>query len=311
MVRRGGTVSLWSRGEALITDRFAEIAAAAQTLPARRVLDGEVLCWLPGETAPMPFAVLQERIGRCNLTAKLLREAPARFIAYDLLESEHGDLRSLPQIERHARLGALAPDWPAGAFVLLPRLHPCDRAQLHEWRAQSRMHGVDGLMLKRAQAEYGVGRTRSHALGDWWKWKVDPWSIDAVLIYAQRGHGRCASLYTDYTFALWDGPPGSERWLVPFARAGSGLSDQEVRVVDEVIRHTTSEKFGPVRSVTPSLVFELGFEGVARSPRHKSGVVARLPRLLRPRPDKPIEDADQLATLLALIDTRPDGPCIP
>ena len=305
LVCRERTVSLWSRGEELITDRFPEIQAAAEPLSGPLVLDGELLCWQPGSDGPMPFAVLQTRIGRRTLGAKRLREAPARFVAYDLLEDGSGDLRALPLRERRARLQALGAGWKVDALAVSERLDAPDWPGLHALRAESRTRGVEGLMLKRVLSAYGVGRTRSHPLGDWWKWKVDPWSVDAVLIYAQAGHGRRASLYTDYTFALWDGPPGTERRLVPFAKAYSGLSDDEIRAVDAVIRRTTVEKFGPVRSVTPTLVFELGFEGIARSPRHKSGVAVRFPRMLRPRPDKRIEEADQLAALLALIDGAP------
>lgn len=302
LVCRERTVSLWSRGEELITDRFPEIQAAAEPLSGPLVLDGELLCWQPGADGPMPFAVLQTRIGRRTLGAKRLRDAPARFVAYDLLEDGSGDLRALPLRERRARLQAVGAGWNADALAVSERLEAPDWSGLHALRTESRTRGVEGLMLKRVLSAYGVGRTRSHPLGDWWKWKVDPWSVDAVLIYAQAGHGRRASLYTDYTFALWDGPPGSERRLVPFAKAYSGLSDDEIRAVDAVIRRTTIEKFGPVRSVTPTLVFELGFEGIARSPRHKSGVAVRFPRMLRPRPDKRIEEADQLAALLALVD---------
>ncbi|MBP8307847.1 MAG: ATP-dependent DNA ligase [Burkholderiaceae bacterium] len=308
LVCRHRTVSLWSRGEELITDRFPEIRAAAEPLSGPLVFDGELLCWLPEASAPMPFAVLQTRIGRRTLSARRLREAPARFVAYDLLEDGSGDLRALPLHERRERLQAVSAKWGAGALGLSERLESPDWPSLQALRAESRARGVEGLMLKRATSAYGVGRTRSHPRGDWWKWKIDPWSVDAVLVYAQAGHGRRASLYTDYTFAVWDGPPGSDRRLVPFAKAYSGLSDDEIRTFDGVIRRTTIEKFGPVRSVTPSLVFEIGFEGIARSPRHKSGVAVRFARILRPRPDKRIDDADQLATLLALIDGPPAAP---
>jgi DNA ligase-1 len=155
-------------------------------------------------------------------------------------------------------------------------------------------------MLKAQDAHYGVGRTKN--AGIWWKWKIDPFTIDAVLIYAQRGHGRRASLYSDYTFAVWDSPPENpERALVPFAKAYSGLTDAEMHKVDAIIRKTTVEKFGPVRSVKPTLVFELGFEGIARSARHKSGIAVRFPRMLRWRLDKPVEEADTLQTLGALL----------
>ncbi|MDN5485528.1 MAG: ATP-dependent DNA ligase, partial [Pseudomonas sp.] len=172
-------------------------------------------------------------------------------------------------------------------------------AALAEQREASRSLGVEGMMLKDRNGLYGVGRTKD--MGLWWKWKVDPFSVDAVLIYAQRGHGRRASLYSDYTFAVWDGPPGSERTLVPFAKAYSGLTDEEMRKVDAIVRKTTVEKFGPVSSVTPSMVFELGFEGIALSKRHKSGIAVRFPRMLRWRQDKAVEEADNLATLQDLL----------
>ena len=186
------------------------------------------------------------------------------------------------------------------ALQLSPLLQGRDWSDLAQQRTASRALGVEGMMLKARTAHYGVGRTTD--VGVWWKWKVDPFSVDAVLIYAQRGHGRRASLYSDYTFAVWDGPPEkSDRQLVPFAKAYSGLTDEEMRKVDAIVRKTTVEKFGPVSSVTPSLVFELGFEGIALSKRHKSGIAVRFPRMLRWRQDKPVAEADSLETLQAML----------
>jgi DNA ligase-1 len=165
-------------------------------------------------------------------------------------------------------------------------------------RADSRARGVEGFMLKKRDAAYGVGRTRD--VGTWWKWKIEPYSIDCVMVYAQRGHGRRASLYTDFTFAVWDGE-GESRRLVPFAKAYSGLTDEEFREVDAIIRRTTVEKFGPVRNLKPTQVFELGFEGIQRSSRHKSGIAVRFPRMLRWRRDKPVEEANSLADLMDLL----------
>jgi DNA ligase-1 len=464
LVRRDG-VWLWSRGEELITERFPEIAHAAAALPAGTVLDGEVLVWDEAQERPAPFARLQTRIARKAVTAKVLREHPACFVAYDLLEHGGEDWRARPQRERRAALQALlqeatvagggasreaasprfaglggreggtsgdgaqhevpaprfsapggqegggsggwasreatsprfealggrendasgsgarreaaapcfaslsghegssgggAPhefalpsDAQSGAARLAAgqsaaagrserppvsvapagRLHPALRlspllerqswAELAALRAESRARGVEGLMLKHADSRYGVGRTRD--VGTWWKWKLEPMTVDAVLVYAQRGHGRRASLYTDYTFAVWERPPrdaaeaaavaeaiaagekpevsaarGLPR-LVPFAKAYSGLSDEEIRQVDALIRKSTVESFGPVRSVVPRLVFELGFEGIQESPRHRSGIAVRFPRMLRIRHDKPLHEADTLDSLRALL----------
>ena len=416
LVRRDG-VWLWSRGEELITERFPEIAQAAAALPAGTVLDGEVLVWDEAQERPAPFARLQTRITRKAVTAKVLREHPACFVAYDLLEHGGQDWRARPQRERRAALQALlqeataagggasreaasprfealggrendasgsgarrdaaapcfaslsglegssgggAPhefalpsDAQSGAARLAAgqsaaagrserppvsvapaaRLHPALRlspllarqswAELAALRAESRARGVEGLMLKHADSRYGVGRTRD--VGTWWKWKLEPMTVDAVLVYAQRGHGRRASLYTDYTFAVWERPPrdaaeaaavaeaiaagekpevsaarGLPR-LVPFAKAYSGLSDEEIRQVDALIRKSTVESFGPVRSVVPRLVFELGFEGIQESPRHRSGIAVRFPRMLRIRHDKPLHEADTLDSLRALL----------
>jgi DNA ligase-1 len=320
LVRRDGRAWIWSRGEELVTERFPELATAAAALPDGCVLDGEILAWHAGAAQPAAFGVLQRRIARKTLTRKVLADAPVRFVAYDLLESGGADLRSEPQHARRARLDALLAGSPPGAVLSLsPLVEAPDWPALAVLRGQSRALGVEGLMLKQRDARYGSGRTKTD--GTWWKWKIDPLSVDAVLIYAQAGHGRRASLYTDYTFAVWSRPPRDAGeaaavveaiarrepslpgalQLVPFAKAYSGLSDDEFAAVDRVIRAHTLEKFGPVRSVRPTLVFELGFEGLQPSARHKSGIAVRFPRMLRLRPDKPLHEADSLDTLRALL----------
>ena len=306
LVRRAGQVWLWSRGEELVTDRFPELATMGEALPDGCVIDGEIVVWrkdvlLPEDPGKVqPFADLQKRIGRKTIGAKLLRDVPVVLLAYDLLELEGKDLRAHPQLERRALLNKLIAQMPHPQLLPSPVLQGTNWADLARQREAARSMGVEGMMLKAKNAHYGVGRTKD--VGVWWKWKIDPLSIDAVLIYAQRGHGRRASLYSDYTFAVWEGPPEQpDRKLVPFAKAYSGLTDAEMARVDAVIRKTTIETFGPVRSVKPTLVFELGFEGIARSPRHKSGIAVRFPRMLRWREDKPVLEADTLETLAALL----------
>jgi len=293
VIQRAGEVFIWSRGEELVTDRFPEIAEAAARLPGGTVLDGEILAW--DDAGVLPFAILQTRIGRDKLSAKVLREAPVRFLAYDLLEAEGEDRRDVPGAERRPALERLLADAP-GRFGLSPLIDGAggwdDLARL---RLESRERQVEGLMLKRRDAPYGVGRQR----GAWWKWKIDPLTIDAVLIYAQAGSGRRANLFTDYTFGVWQGD-----LLVPVAKAYSGLSDPEIQRLDRWIRRHTTERFGPVRAVTPELVFELAFEGINPSSRHKSGVALRFPRIARWRDDKPAAEADRLDQVKALIPTR-------
>jgi DNA ligase-1 len=312
LVMRGEQVWLWSRGEELITERFPEIERAARKLldgPVLDglVLDGEVLAWDVARSRPLPFAALQRRITRKTLTAAIAREAPAVFVAYDLLESGGQDWRDRPLSARRAQLERLL-GAPINELVRLsPAVIASDWPELATLRESSRERGVEGFMLKRRSSAYGMGRTRAEGV-DWWKWKVEPYSIDAVLVYAQRGHGRRASLYTDYTFALWNRAAGEgpePPALLPFAKAYSGLTDDEIAQVDAVIRRTVVEKFGPVRSVTPTLVFELGFEGISHSPRHKSGVAVRFPRILRWRIDKTVDQANTLADLHALLGSAP------
>jgi DNA ligase 1 len=333
LIRRDGQTWLWSRGEELISDRFPEIIEAAEALPDGTVLDGEILGWDLQADTPLPFAALQKRIGLKKLSAKVLQAVPAVLLAYDCLEHSGEDVRELGQSQRRTLLEALvnssaltaAPSTPSASSLTsapstastasTPSLPSTPSKNLRcsaliqasgwtefaEIRSQSRSRRVEGFMLKRRDASYGSGRTKASRQGEWWKWKIDPLTIDAVLIYAQRGHGRRASLYSDYTFAVWQRNEGEAAQLVPFAKAYSGLSDAEMREVDAVIRKTTIEKFGPVRSVTPSLVFELGFEGISASPRHKSGIAVRFPRMLRLRRDKPIEEANTLQDLKALM----------
>lgn len=324
VVRRAGQVWVWSRGEELVTERFPEVVALAHRWPDGTVLDGEILVWPAVSERPAPFSRLQQRIGRKNLTKKILTDAPVVFIAYDLLEQGGVDLRDTAQHLRRTMLESLAFGVPS---LRLSPLVQGSWPELAALRLQSRGRGVEGLMLKHRNAKYGSGRRKqvdaesgSTTLA-WWKWKVEPMTADAVLIYAQAGHGRRASVYTDYTFAVWNRtprdaaeaqavveaiearqpPPPEGLQLVAFAKAYGGLSDAEFKAIDRVIRQNTIEKFGPVRSVRPTLVFELGFDGLGRSTRHKSGIAVRFPRMTRIRHDKPLHEADTLATLEALM----------
>ncbi len=290
VIRRGGRAFVWSRGEELVTDRYPELKGLADALPDGTVLDGEVLPWKAGQV--QPFADLQKRIGRKTLGKKLLEDVPVVLMAYDLVEQAGADLREVSLADRRGRLEALAAEVNHPALVLSPTLPFDSWEELAEARRASRDRRVEGMMLKRRASPYRVGRVR----GDWWKWKVEPFAVDAVLIYAQQGHGRRSGLFTDYTFGVWDGPR-----LVPFAKAYSGLTDAEIRKVDAFVRANTTEKFGPVRTVKPELVFELGFEGIQASTRHKSGIAVRFPRMLRWRTDKKPEDADTLEQVRALL----------
>jgi len=287
VVRRADGVTLWSRGEDLVGGAFPELVAAAQALPSGTVIDGEILAWSTDGDAPLPFARLQQRLNRKAPGAKLLRETPVVLLAFDLLERDGVDLRGMPLDARRGALAAIVEG--LDGFRLSPALVTREFEALAALRAEARARRAEGLMLKRRDAPYGVGRVR----GAWWKWKVAPYTIDAVLVYAQAGHGRRAALYTDYTFALWRGGE-----LVPFAKAYSGLTDAEIRAVDGWVRAHTLERFGPVRRVVPELVFELAFEAIQTSPRHKSGVAVRFPRIVRWRRDKPAAEADTLETLV-------------
>ncbi len=291
LIRRGGNSYLWSRGDDLITERFPELIEASKWLPDGTVIDGEILPWQDGR--PLPFAQLQRRIGRRNVTAKIRSEVPVVILAYDLLEVAGKDVRTEPLSWRRQKLAQLIGAANAESRILLSPI-----AEAVTWddvtaaKERARELGSEGLMLKRLDSPYGVGRRK----GGWWKWKLDPYSVDAVMIYAQAGHGKRALLHTDYTFAVRDGDD-----LVPFAKAYSGLTDVEIRELDAWIRRNTLEKFGPVRSVRPQQVFELGFEGIQSSPRHKSGIAVRFPRILRWRKDKTPADADTLDTLRSIL----------
>lgn len=291
LIRRGGEVALWSRGEERLDGRFPEIEAAAVALPCDCVIDGELMAWKPGDEQPMPFTALQTRIQRRKPGPKTLADTPVCVLAYDLLELEGRDLRELPLAERRLLLDELLGEGNDPRILPSPLVEPADWAEAATLREAARERGVEGLMLKRRASTYQVGRRR----GDWWKWKIDPLNVDAVLIYAQSGSGRRSTLFTDYTFALWDGDA-----LVPVAKAYSGLDDREILQLDRWIRAHTVERFGPVRSVEPQHVFEIGFEAVNRSTRHKSGIAVRFPRILRWRHDKAPRDADRLDTLRAL-----------
>jgi len=290
LIRRGGETALWSRGEERLDGRFPEIEAAAVALPRDCVLDGELLAWRDGD-APLPFTALQTRIQRRKPGPKTLADTPVRVLAYDLLELDGEDWRARPLHERRAALQEVLEAMPDPRVALSPRVRAADWDTAAALRGDARTRGVEGLMLKRLSSPYRAGRRR----GDWWKWKIDPLTIDAVLLYAQSGSGRRSTLYTDYTFALWDGDA-----LVPVAKAYSGLDDREILELDRWIRANTRERFGPVRSVEPMQVFELGFEAVNRSARHKSGIAVRFPRILRWRRDKPAAEADRLDALRAL-----------
>lgn len=293
VVLRGAEYFVWSRGEELMTDRFPEFARLQDYLPDGTVIDGEILGYAAG--APLSFNSLQTRIGRKTVPKKVLTDAPVILMAYDLLEHEGTDLRQMPFDARRAILAGLLRGLPADAPIRLsPEVTFVTWDDLGAARAQSREFGAEGLMIKRRESPYLIGRKR----GDWWKWKVDPLTIDAVLIYAQAGHGRRANLFTDYTFAVWDGDV-----LTPFTKAYSGLTDTEFGQVTAWVRKNTMQKFGPVRQVTPQHVFEIAFEGIQASTRHKSGVALRFPRMLRWRKDKPLAEAntlDDLKEMLAL-----------
>ena len=312
LVRRGGDASLWSRGEELVNESFPEIVAAAAAIPPGTVLDGELLA--VRDNSLLGFTAISRRTGRRRVPRKLLEEVPCVFVAYDLLEADGIDIRGLPLAERRLRLeslvpmpctaaagpsGSAAPACQHGGTESPPRLLLSPMVDGDSWeslaaaRSMSRERGVEGLMLKRRNSPYGVGRVR----GDWWKWKIEPLEIDAVLLYAQAGHGRRAGLHSDYTLGVWhDGR------LVPVAKAYSGLADAEIVELDRIVRATTLERHGPVRVVQPTQVFQLAFEGIARSTRHKAGVAVRFPRIVRWRREKTPPEAGTLADLVRLID---------
>ena len=295
LIRRDGRTFVWSRGEELVTNRFPELSELGDVLPDGTVIDGEILPWRDGR--PLRFQALQTRIGRKTVTRKALVEAPVVLMAYDLIEWQGEDIRALALRKRRAMLEALVAETrQCPALVLSPLVAFSDWETLAAERDRSREFLSEGLMLKRAQSAYGIGRRK----GDWWKWKIAPETIDAVMIYAQAGHGRRANLYSDFTFAVW----GAGGELVPFAKAYSGLTDAELQEITAWVRRNTLERFGPVRRVTPHHVFEIAFEGLQPSTRHKSGVAVRFPRISRWRRDKPISEANSLDDLMALLAPR-------
>jgi DNA ligase-1 len=290
LIRRSGSLYLWSRGEELITDKFPEISTLLHLLPDGIVMDGEILTYK--DNRPLAFQYLQTRIGRKNVTKKQLTEAPVVFMAYDLLEYKGQDFRQITMQDRRASLEAIVAEVRSPQLILSPLVGFNEWNELNKLMPEAREKGCEGFMIKRRSSVYQAGRRR----GDWWKWKVDPLTVDAVLIYAQKGHGKRSNLYTDYTFAVRDGEK-----LVPFAKAYSGLTDKEIAVVDRFIKQNSLEQFGPVRTVKPELVFEIAFEGIAASSRHKSGVAVRFPRILRQRTDKTIDEVNTIEELKQLL----------
>ncbi|MFH6993808.1 ATP-dependent DNA ligase [Flavobacterium sp. FlaQc-48] len=294
---RDDEIYVWSRGEELVTDKYPEFKSFVGLIPDGTVIDAEILAFPENEIGT--FNDLQARIGRKTISANLLEKVPVILKAYDILEWEGKDIRNLPYSERRILLEALYNQIKdqTTSFQL------SERVSLHSWeevaneRMRAREMKSEGLMLKRNTSPYQVGRKK----GDWWKWKIEPLVIDAVLTYAMRGHGRRSNLFTDYTFALWQNNEKGERELVTFAKAYSGLTDAEFRKVDDFIKKNTLERFGPVRSVTPQLVFEIGFEGISLSKRHKSGIATRFPRILRWRQDKKIDEANSIEDLKSMI----------
>lgn len=299
LIRRAGQTFLWSRGEELLNGRFPEIEAVAARLPNGTVLDGEILAH--DGTAALPFAKLQTRIGRKTVGKKLLAEAPVAFVAYDLIEWQGEDWRSRPLAERRAQLEAIVTETAAARLKLSEPVIADRWDALAASRAEARERGVEGLMLKSLDSSYQTGRKR----GAWWKWKLAAMTIDCVLVYAQAGHGRRANLYTDYTLGVWEGPNPGEGLLLPVAKAYSGLTDAELNKMDHWIKQHTREKFGPVRSVEANAevgqVFEIAFEGIQASTRHKAGIALRFPRIARWRTDKPTREANTLADLKAFL----------
>jgi DNA ligase-1 len=290
LIKRNNELFVWSRGEELMTEKFPEYFLLKDMLPDGIVLDGEIIPSIEGR--PLPFALLQTRIGRKNVTKKQLQEAPISFFAYDLLEYGYEDWRNQPLARRRQQLEQVVTEVNQPGLRLSPVIPFNSWETLTSIRLQSRDYFAEGLMLKKKSSVYQVGRK----VGDWWKWKIDPLTIDAVMIYAQKGHGRRSNLYTDYTFAVKDGDK-----LVSFTKAYSGLTDKEFAEVDAFVKKNSLEKFGPVRTVKPELVFEIAFEGIAASNRHKSGVALRFPRIHRWRKDKKPDEINTLDDLRAML----------
>jgi DNA ligase-1 len=291
MIKRNNELFVWSRGEELMTEKFPEYACLKDLLPDGTVLDGEIIPSV--DEKPLPFALLQTRIGRKNITKKNLQDTPITFFAYDLLEYNHEDWRGKPLTERRKQLEVLIAPLTTPIIILSPVIEFFTWPELADLRKTSREKGAEGFMIKRKSSVYQAGRKT----GDWWKWKIDPLVIDAVMIYAEKGSGRRSNLYTAYTFAV-----KSDNKLIPFTRAYSGLTDKEFNEVDSFVKRNSLEKFGPVRTVKPELVFEIAFEGIAASNRHKSGVALRFPRINRWRKDKKPDEINTLEELKRMLE---------
>ena len=291
MIKRNDELFVWSRGEELMTEKFPEYHSLAGLLPNGVVIDGEIIPSI--DNKPLPFALLQTRIGRKNVTKKNLQETPMTFFAYDLLEYNYEDWRGKPLVERRKKLEEIIADLNTPTIFLSPIVEFEHWDDLQPLRNTSREMGAEGFMIKRKDSIYQVGRK----VGDWWKWKIEPLVIDCVMIYAEKGSGRRSNLYTAYTFAVKDGEK-----LVPFTRAYSGLTDKEFNEVDFFVKRNSIEKFGPVRTVKPELVFEIAFEGIAASNRHKSGVALRFPRISRWRKDKKADEINTLEDLKKMLE---------
>ncbi|MFC5282540.1 ATP-dependent DNA ligase [Pedobacter alpinus] len=290
IVKRNGELFIWSRGEELVTDQFPELHFLMDVLPNGVVLDGEILA--VKDKSVLPFSTLQQRLNRKNITKKELDAAPIGFFVYDLLEYNAEDIREKPLAERREILEHLINNIDVENVLLSTVIKASSWEDLAAEREKSRSINSEGLMLKKLDSHYHSGRKR----GDWWKWKVNPYTVDAVMIYAQKGSGRRANFFTDYTFAVRDGEN-----LVTIAKAYSGLTDKEIKEVNAFVNKNAIEKFGPVRTVKPELVFEIAFEGIAESKRHKAGLALRFPRILRWRKDKPASEINTLEDLQQLL----------
>ncbi len=290
IIKRAGETFIWSRGEELVTEQFPEIRDAVSLWPQDFVLDGELL--VIRDQQVLNFNALQQRLNRKTISKKMLADIPAAVLCYDLLELEGTDYRTKPLLERRKALEALLVANNSPLVQLSPVLAATDWEALAAIRADARRINSEGLMLKHRQSPYHTGRKK----GDWWKWKIDPMTVDAVLIYAQKGSGRRSAYYTDYSFAVRDGDK-----LVTIAKAYSGLTDKEIQEVSRFVNKNAIEKFGPVRTVKPELVFEIAFEGIGYSKRHKAGVALRFPRILRWRRDKTVAEINTIEDLKMMI----------
>ena len=300
LIRRKGKVFLWSRGSELISDSFPELIRAGESFNEDVVLDGEIVAYTDSIE---PFEQLQRRLGRKQPSKNMLQKVPVRFIAYDILERDGKDLRKETLKSRRSHLEQFMHQHPLDKVMISDAINVNSWSHLVDLHKLSRQHRAEGFMIKANESQYREGRKR----GDWWKWKVNPMTVDAVLLYANRGSGRRANLYSDYTFAVWSSDDKNTRTLLPFAKAYSGLTDKEITEVDKFVKKNTKERFGPVRSVIPQLVMEIGFEDIRRSTRHKSGFAVRFPRILRWRKDKPLEDIDSMDRLQYLLDDKQGG----